>query len=342
MRLRSAYLSLSLLLISLTALATATSPWCAWRELVKSKWNPFAQTIVTPVPGAGPVKIDPKSLAFALSLRREPPGAIDPKVVRAELDPNYIANQWAAREQFGKFLDARKTGRGKPLKAMLEENHKLAVQKPYRPGPGAVAPFLLAQAFAGKLRSARPGAPAMELAFPQAVVREIIELEIVDWNKGSSGKDGETIVDVKLSLGAVPSEECPSSRFVRSGGKPPEYHISHRYPRPETFAQVMRDMETQLTAIEAITPEAVAQDVKARTHFLTAVGEYYRLGINAHLFPAVNNSVMMGQVNELLNRYGFPPVVHKNLDYVALVTDGPTFSRYFTSFVGRYAIPVTP
>lgn len=62
---------------------------------------------------------------------------------------------------------------------------------------------------------------------------------------------------------------------------------------------------------------------------LRALGAYYHVAINAHLFPRVNNALLMAQVNEVLRRRAMAPVSHGLLDHVAFVLPTEEFVKFF-------------
>lgn len=66
---------------------------------------------------------------------------------------------------------------------------------------------------------------------------------------------------------------------------------------------------------------------------LERIGEYYHALVSAKPFEQINNSLLMGNVNTLLERFGFEPVPHGYIDHLAYRTDNETFGKVFRAYV---------
>lgn len=92
-------------------------------------------------------------------------------------------------------------------------------------------------------------------------------------------------------------------------------------------------MGTLLTQIR----ERVGQDTpltpEQRREAAGWVADYYQVAINAQFFDGVNNSLLMGQANYMLDRLGYRPIPHGRLDYLAYFTPSAGFRELFVRAV---------
>ncbi len=106
-------------------------------------------------------------------------------------------------------------------------------------------------------------------------------------------------------------------------------YIAHHYPRHEdkeailsAMKKVAADIKIQLKKIPLHKPDTVA-------HALSLIEEYLYLGAHAHPFESANFSIIMGQVNLMLSRFGLKGICPSNIDYIALSEQFPEFKIAF-------------
>ncbi|MBV9080111.1 MAG: hypothetical protein JO102_03210, partial [Elusimicrobia bacterium] len=111
----------------------------------------------------------------------------------------------------------------------------------------------------------------------------------------------------------------------RPGLLPTVHGSGYAYPAPDaidSYVQAMYESAVEIRAALKAGRPAVAT--------VPALAEMYQIGINAHFFPIVNNSILMVAANAQLRLAGLSGVPHQRIDYAALMTSPPTFSRTFT------------
>ena len=74
---------------------------------------------------------------------------------------------------------------------------------------------------------------------------------------------------------------------------------------------------------------AIRNSTTPRRERVCTLAEYHYLASNAHLFPRVNNSLIMAQVNHLLCEAGLHGIPHGALDFFALVEDLDSYRERF-------------
>ena len=111
-------------------------------------------------------------------------------------------------------------------------------------------------------------------------------------------------------------------------GDIPNYH--HSYP-PLPFNEPGREMYF------ARAKELMQQMIKEKnvSRRMRLLADYYHVAINGHFFPAVNNSILMAQVNVILEISGYQPLSPGILDYEALVTSTQKFRQRFLQLLSR-------
>jgi hypothetical protein len=107
--------------------------------------------------------------------------------------------------------------------------------------------------------------------------------------------------------------------------------VRHTYPRfyyQKYYLDRMSDIMVHIeNCILRTHPSTPLHDV------LILVADYYQVGINAHLFYRVNNSLLMNQVNYFLHMLGLRGIPHGHLDYLALYKIPTDFRSIFIDAV---------
>jgi hypothetical protein len=144
----------------------------------------------------------------------------------------------------------------------------------------------------------------------------------------SSGETWELwfqeIADAPGAKGWDPRSLMPKNKGA--GGK-----VLHQYPAffrqslyLDRMSQIMGHIENCLLRAH---PDIPLRDV------VGLIADYYQVGINAHLFPRVNNSLLMTQANCLLRFAGLRGIPHGALDYYALYKVPADFRAIFSRAV---------
>lgn len=263
--------------------------------------------------------------------------ATDPGFIRTALKDSaspsskeYLENQADAANYFSKTF-----WQSSPPSALeiLQEMHKLSVggesgTNAYeaREGMGMYSSDHVAK---GKLRQdAKNGEPLIyDWGYrkgEEPILREVLQ------------KQTENLVRVTdktfrwvTQLEGIPQEALPSNKVNAIAGlgayhEYPKMDFVKKYylPRMESLVKSLRE--------QLRTPPPSNRDL-----FLKTLADYYQVGINAHLFDRVNQSLLMNQVNRMLERAGIPTVFHGNLDLAALSLNSADFRRYFSIHVEK-------
>jgi len=132
------------------------------------------------------------------------------------------------------------------------------------------------------------------------------------------------IAESAKAKGLNPEDVMPKN-FGFKGG------VGHRYPAffhqhlyINRMAEIMGHIENCLLRTHPSTP---LNDV------LVLLADYYQVGINAHLFERVNNSLLMNQMNYFLHYIGLRGISHGSLDYLALYKVPEDFRGIFIKAV---------
>lgn len=99
-----------------------------------------------------------------------------------------------------------------------------------------------------------------------------------------------------------------------------ENEVFHYYPEPRFLSQYLSVMEKTLQEIFT-TPNV--------EELLSKIACYYQYAINTHMFENINQSLFANQVNALLQVFGYKPINHGILDFVAIRFQPQNFVRYF-------------
>lgn len=106
-----------------------------------------------------------------------------------------------------------------------------------------------------------------------------------------------------------------------------EKQVFHYYPDPRFLDQYFQVMKEILT-------EIVTDLSSPSKKSLVKVALYYQYAINPHMFENINQSLFANQMNALLQVFGFRPINHGILDFVAMRLQPDNFIRYFIDEVG--------
>lgn len=99
-----------------------------------------------------------------------------------------------------------------------------------------------------------------------------------------------------------------------------EKDVFHYYPKPKYYPQYLSVMEKTLQDILTIS---------SKEELLVKIATYYQYAISTHMFENVNQSLFANQVNALLQVFGYKPINHGALDFVAMRFQPQNFVRYF-------------
>ncbi len=140
---------------------------------------------------------------------------------------------------------------------------------------------------------------------------------------GGNGYIAQTTIRVKAKGSS--SEEPLTAETLLTANHKAEYHP----PVGETekafakaTAQRMQDLKEWRNR--------ESREVKADLdHFLNDLSDYYHTAVLWKPFIAVNNSILMGQVNVLLRHFGLNSMPHEFLDNFARMTDYNVFRNLF-------------
>ncbi len=100
-----------------------------------------------------------------------------------------------------------------------------------------------------------------------------------------------------------------------------EKEVFHYYPDPRFLPQYLSMIEEILQQI--ITMPYVGKEL------LSKIALYYQYAINTHMFENINQSLFANQMNALLQVFGFEPINHGILDFVAMRLQPVNFVKYF-------------
>ena len=106
-----------------------------------------------------------------------------------------------------------------------------------------------------------------------------------------------------------------------------EKEVFHYYPDPKFLNQYLEVMQEKLQDI--ITSNSEISDHK----LLSSIASYYQYGINTHMFENINQSLFANQMNALLQVFGYNPINHGILDFVAMRLQPVNFVKYFINEV---------
>lgn len=131
-----------------------------------------------------------------------------------------------------------------------------------------------------------------------------------------------------IAIPEVSPETWPRQRpELTRAGQPT---VRHEFVGGPGVRQYLRRMAALMTSLRAFDRDAASADL------VETLAEYYFVGVHAHPFYHVNNSVLMAQVNFILNRHLLRGISHGHLDFEALNSaDG--FGSFRQKFVDAVA-----
>ena len=107
--------------------------------------------------------------------------------------------------------------------------------------------------------------------------------------------------------------------------------VYHHYPNPKYIHQYLSMLKKILQKITGYT------DCSGNI-LLSSIALYYQYAINTHLFENINQSLFANQMNALLQLFGYNPIEHGILDFVAMRLQPENFVTYFIDEVKRVNI----
>jgi hypothetical protein len=102
--------------------------------------------------------------------------------------------------------------------------------------------------------------------------------------------------------------------------------VHHQYTKPDDiplYVKRIRDLAMQIIDCQNCSKRKV----------LELIADDYHIGINSHIFPRVNNSLLMRQINYFLYRISMNGLMHGEMDIYALTMGGRMFREYFIDLV---------
>jgi len=106
----------------------------------------------------------------------------------------------------------------------------------------------------------------------------------------------------------IPMIALPTNNFSSSR------NWNHRYPDSKHMMHYISRMQKLITQIRGC-------ESCSREQVVLLVADYYHTAVNAHLFPRVNQSMLMSQVNYILRRIGLRGLKHASLPPLSLRLD---------------------
>ena len=112
-----------------------------------------------------------------------------------------------------------------------------------------------------------------------------------------------------------------------------EKTMIHSYPEHADQKILIEHMGKIIEQIRKLSDEVMKDHVplneKTRSHALDLIEQYLYLGIHTHMFEGVNFSIIMGQTNYMLDRFGFKGIGPSKIDYIGLLEQFPEFRTAF-------------
>lgn len=174
----------------------------------------------------------------------------------------------------------------------------------------------LSKDVAGKMRPAggRLAYPIREKAPVNGILRALAEIDYYPNGRWD------------IQIDQIPAEAWSSGIRVRKG-------FDIVYPDGKYIPLFFSKMEEWLSLIKRLSHQIELERYQHRDMLLPALATYYQLGIHAHAFVRINQSLLMAQVNYILMLNHFRPVYHGYLDAAASFLDTAHFRNYFARHV---------
>ena len=150
-----------------------------------------------------------------------------------------------------------------------------------------------------------------------AILRALTEIEFYP--------DGQW----EIQIDEIPPDARSSGTRVRRG-----FGIMH--PDGKYIPLYFSKMDECLSLIRYLSSEIEMRGYKDRNSLLQVLATYFHLGIHAHAFVRINQSLLMAQVNYILMLNRFRPVCHGYVDLAAAFLDTGYFCNYFMHYVSEY------
>lgn len=137
--------------------------------------------------------------------------------------------------------------------------------------------------------------------------------------------------DYELEVDGIPTTDRPRNTLIPDyANKLPSnlkaLNYSHEYPKLP-FYDPMGGRRLYFERSKALMTKILNEsntDLK-----LDLIATYYHVAINGHFFVAGNNSILMSQVNVLLQGIGYRPINHGAIAYLALLLNSKQFNQFF-------------
>lgn len=172
---------------------------------------------------------------------------------------------------------------------------------------------------AGKIRPADPVALAtIDRVMVDAVLRALTEIEFYPLKEWDIPTDG------------VPRDAWSRGIRTRRG-------FSIRHPDEKYIPLYFSRMHQCLSLLRRLSSETGRGKGGDRALLLKTLATYFHLGIQAHAFVRINQSLLWAQVNYVLMLNGFRPTCHGYADLVAAFLDTANFRNYFARHVSANA-----
>ena len=133
----------------------------------------------------------------------------------------------------------------------------------------------------------------------------------------------------EIQIDEIPPDARSSGTRVRRG-----FGIMH--PDGKYIPLYFSKMDECLSLIRYLSSEIERRGYKDKNLLLQALATYFHLGIQAHAFVRINQSLLMAQVNYILMLNRFRPVCHGYVDLAAAFLDTGYFCNYFMHYVSEY------
>jgi len=137
-----------------------------------------------------------------------------------------------------------------------------------------------------------------------------------------------------VQIDNIPKEISP---WFRKGIMKTEEHLfRYQYPDPSFIEAYIEQMELLMKSIRDDLQTIISKGsitLQEKEQILTNLAKYYQLGMCAHVFERINNSLFMSHVNTILHVINLKSISHGNLDFVALTRDTDNFVEYFLNYI---------
>jgi hypothetical protein len=173
---------------------------------------------------------------------------------------------------------------------------------------------------AGKIRhtEGRIAFPVRGSKAVKAIVHALTEIERYHYGRWVIQIDG------------IPKQAWSCAKRIKQG-----FDIVH--PDGKYIPMYFSKMEECLDVLRYLTCECMPSGDRRRDLLLRALATYFHLGIHAHAFVRINQSLLWSQVNYILMLNGYQPVHHGYVDLVAAFLDIWHFCDYFKRYVSKHS-----